>query len=324
MRTTLVLAPTLLVLACGGEPTPRPADAASGSCTVAAEDTVHTTKTPGDLVGEYLHWNTSGTAFLGARDHLEGVFECDRSSAGTPRYVVVEGVIIDSTTGADSARFVVRWETLGRLDGSGGDPGELRYSERAAIVRDTLHLKRRSWGWRIVDCCAGVFLQPTQALLQWGLTPEDLEGIEERYFAKGENDSATAAAYRAMLLNARLDDRVTLTDGEWSSPDAGSITLGSVLAADLDGDGDRDAVASVDFTSTGTLAGSSLHAFRYQDGRLVPAGQVGLNHQPRHWMIRRGTVHVVDLEWGPSDPHCCPTAPRWKALVLRGDSLVRP
>jgi hypothetical protein len=315
----------LLLAACGGEPAARPAAAASGTCSVSPEDTVHSSKSPGDLVREYHHWNTSGVAFLGAQDHLEDVFECHRLTAGSPRYVVAEGFVAESTVTGDSARFVLRWDVLGTLTGSGGGSGELRFTDGATVVTDTLHLRRRPWGWRIVGCCAGVFLEPTAPLEVWGLSPDDQDAIEDRFFTRGENDSAAAERYRAQLLNAQFSRngvQITLRDGSSGTSDGGSITLGGVIAADLDADGDLDALASLEYLSTGTSSSEFLVAYRFQDGQLAPAGAVVLGH-PRYWMVRRGIVYAVDRDWAPEDPHCCPTVRVWLGFVVRGDSLVR-
>jgi hypothetical protein len=106
---------------------------------------------------------------------------------------------------------------------------------------------------------------------------------------------------------------VPLVDGRWTDAAGGStFTLHPFHAiGDLDGDGQRDAVAILVEASAGTGNFYYMFAIMNRDGRPEQSAEpewLGDRIVLQRLSIdRKGTVAVRYATHGPDDPSCCPT-----------------
>jgi hypothetical protein len=107
--------------------------------------------------------------------------------------------------------------------------------------------------------------------------------------------------------------KVPLTAGRWTDPEGGStFTLHPTHAiADLDGDGNADAVAILVESTGGTGSFYYMFAILNREGQPTQAGEpewLGDRTVIQRITIdRNGVISVQYITHGDNDPSCCPT-----------------
>lgn len=89
------------------------------------------------------------------------------------------------------------------------------------------------------------------------------------------------------------------------------VSLGAVGYADVDGDGDDDAVVVLRCTFAGASTDTNAQLRAYgldDDGRLEQIGASQLLEHDRETTIDGLTATVTRLVFGPEDPACCPSS----------------
>jgi hypothetical protein len=124
---------------------------------------------------------------------------------------------------------------------------------------------------------------------------------------------------------------INLADGTYSRPavlpgelDTYTLREDLVAFADLDGDGDEDAAAFVDFNPWGTGYFPNLVVISNRDGSPAFAASVSLEDRQRVESIRveNGRIVLSLIVHGPGDGRCCPTVARTVSYGLTGGVLV--
>jgi hypothetical protein len=132
------------------------------------------------LLDEYLQRDTTWGFFAGGPDSndtwLNGIVECPGHSGGVDEARVVAGYSVDSLpAGPDSARYVVRWRTLGA---SRPEIDHMRFDAEPSTDVDTIALVRTPYGWRIIGDADGVDFG-VGAVRRTNLDPESRVRLDE-------------------------------------------------------------------------------------------------------------------------------------------------
>lgn len=126
------------------------------------------------------------------------------------------------------------------------------------------------------------------------------------------------------------DGKVTLTNGRFKGPVAGTkfkatVTLAPQIASgDLNGDGLFDAAVILATNTGGTGIFRDLHAVLNQQGQAVDAAAIVLGDrvQIKSLAIQEGEIVVDMMTHGPKDALCCPTVEVVQTYKLQGNNLV--